>query len=231
MVVRGADNGTAMGHFEIGSSNAKEYTGEDRAAVEAMKPAFAVSLQDFQIAQESITKNGTVANPQIGVLDLYNPPAGIPSVKTPPFFVTADAARLFVADALLLAEVDGKVYSTFDGYAGTVASPQFTVVTGTCYLDGGAGLLIVKGELITKGNPSFVGIVLVMGEGRVTKAGGGNGTFDGTLMIAKFGATGGFLPPYFDVSGGGNALLEYDSEAVKKALKTPGHRVLAVTER
>jgi hypothetical protein len=231
MVVRGADDGSAMANFEIGSSNAKEYTGADNAGVEAQKPAFAVSLQDLAVAKAAITKNGTVANPQVSVLDLYTAPAGIPSAKTPPFFVSANAARLFVADALALAEVDGKVYSSFDGYAGTSALPQFTFVTGTCRLDGGAGLLIVRGELITKGNPSFVGIVLVMGEGKVTKAGGGNGTFDGTLMIAKFGTSGGFLPPYFDVTGGGTALLEYDSEAVKKALKTPGHRVIAITER
>ena len=91
--------------------------------------------------------------------------------------------------------------------------------------------MIVTGELITKGNPAFAGIVLVMGEGRVTKAGGGNGTFDGTLMLAKFNSTGGFLAPYFDVSGGGNADMEFDSAAIKKALTTPGHRVLAVAER
>jgi hypothetical protein len=73
--------------------------------------------------------------------------------------------------------------------------------------------------------------VLVLGEGRVTKAGGGNGTFDGTLMLAKFDSTGGFLTPSFDVSGGGTADLEYDSEAVRRALTTPGHRVIAVGER
>jgi hypothetical protein len=231
MVVRGADGGVMMSRFEIGSSNAKKYTGADRAGVEAQKPAFAMSVQDLTLAQSSITKNATVATPQLGVLDIYTAPAGVPSVKTPPFFVTADAMRIFIADALALAEVDGKVYASFDGYAGSVAAPQFTFVTGDCRLDGGAGLLIVRGELITKGNPQFAGIVLVLGEGRVTKAGGGNGTFDGTLMIAKFDSTGGFLAPSFDVSGGGTADLEYDSEAVRRALTTPGHRVIAVGER
>ena len=39
----------------------------------------------------------------------------------------------------------------------------------------GAGLLIVTGKLLMKGNPSFKGLILVMGEGYVERDGGGNG--------------------------------------------------------
>lgn len=231
IVIRGADDGTAMTRFEIGSSNSKKYSGEDKSGAESQKPTIGVSLQDVTTAQNAITKGSTVANPQIGVLDLYTPPATIPSVITPWFLKTADAARSFVADAEILAESRGRLYSSFNGFAGSDTNPELTFVKGTCQLDGGAGLLIVTGELITKGNPNFKGIVLVLGEGRVTRSGGGNGEFNGVMMIAKFNSTGEFLAPYFDVDGGGNSNFQYDSDAVRKALNSPGRRVLGVVER
>ena len=78
------------------------------------------------------------------------------------------------------------------------AAPQFTIVKGDCHLDGGAGLLIVEGTLYFNGpGPNFDGLILVLGQGRLLKQGGGNRDIYGSIMIARFGATGNFLEPIF----------------------------------
>ncbi len=109
-----------------------------------------------------------------------------------------------------------------NGAAGSVASPQFTIVKGDCNLDSGAGLLIVTGTLTMNGNPDFRGLILVLGQGRVIKTGGGNGDTMGAMMIARFGATGDFLEPTFLVSGGGNSIHQYDSRATLNAMVMSG---------
>ncbi len=90
----------------------------------------------------------------------------------------------------------------------------------------GSGLLIVTGELETHGNTSFQGIILVLGRGRVSRKGGGNGLIQGAMMVAKFdpnGAAGtGFGGPSFSINGGGNSTVAYDSAWIRRALDTLG---------
>ncbi len=71
-------------------------------------------------------------------------------------------------------------------HAGSTATPEFTFVNGNCTLDGGAGLLIVTGNLVMNGNPNFNGIILVLGNGYMERDGAGNGNILGTTYIAKF---------------------------------------------
>ena len=129
--------------------------------------------------------------------------------------------------------------TSFSGYAGTTAEPKFTFVNGNCTLDGGAGLLIVTGDLIMSGNPTFNGVVLVLGGGSINREGGGNGNIHGTIYIAKFARSWPasennlphpFLAPSFHTSGGGTADLRYDSEWVQKAKDALGDIVRDVRE-
>jgi hypothetical protein len=94
-------------------------------------------------------------------------------------------------------------------------------------------LLIVTGNLTLNGNPSFEGLILVLGGGHVIRNGGGNGDIYGAISVAKFNVNGngGFQAPYFDTSGGGNSLMQYDSDAVRKALNISGPRALGVHEQ
>jgi hypothetical protein len=82
------------------------------------------------------------------------------------------------------------------------------------------------------GNPSFSGLILVLGDGHVQRNGGGNGDVLGALLVAKFDANGngGFQAPFFDTNGGGNSLMQYDSAAVRSALNIAGPRVLGFHE-
>lgn len=82
------------------------------------------------------------------------------------------------------------------------------------------------------GNPSFEGLILVLGEGSVNRNGGGNGNIYGSITVAKFdrNGSGGFLAPTFTTNGGGNSTLQYDSDAVRKALNAAGPLVMGVRE-
>lgn len=88
----------------------------------------------------------------------------------------------------------------------------------------------MTGTLDMTGNADFKGLVLVLGTGKVIRNGGGNGTTLGSMVVASFGATGDFLPPYFDSNGSGNSGLSYDSKWLEKGLMTEGPTVRGVSE-
>lgn len=249
IVIRGAsDNATQM-TFALGNSNAKQYTGVDSAGVMPQTPTVAINLHDWTPGDNGIVKDGTVANPQLSILDINTIPSNWattlspapsmkpPKAKTPDFLVTADAARAFLAEAKETALQLGTYRTSLSGLAGSNNPyiPQFTFVDGNCTLDGGAGMLIVTGHLELNGNDDFKGIILVLGNGTVTRSGGGNGNIRGSWIIAKFdstpGATTGFLAPSFNVSGGGNSNFQRDSVAERDANNTLGRRVVGVVER
>jgi Tfp pilus assembly protein PilX len=95
---------------------------------------------------------------------------------------------------------------------------------------GGAGLLVVTGTLTMNGNADYKGLILVLGEGHVERKGGGGDTSLLSMAVAHFGSSGGFLAPTFNVSGGGTSTMRYDSEWVKKALRSMGPGVLGISE-
>ncbi len=133
--------------------------------------------------------------------------------------------------ASCLTEFESYVSGDFSGTVGTTSVPAFKFVDGNANLDGGAGLLVVTGNLTLSGNPDFEGLIMVPGGGSVTRNGGGNGNIYGAMIIAKFGSTGGFQGPTFNTNGGGNSLLQFDSEAIRRALNATGRPVLGVVER
>jgi hypothetical protein len=241
LVLRGHDDLATNLNIDLGSSGAKTYSGIDVAGIEPTLPSIAINAQDVNTVRHAYNgKEDTVENPKFAVLDLPNDPR--PSGIKPPWFLrTANEARAFLAESEALARscaapgspcpTRGTVVTSLSGAAGTIASPQFTIVKGNCSLDSGAGLLIVTGTLTMNGNPSFNGLILVLGEGRVLKTGGGNGNTMGAMMIARFGATGGFLEPSFLVSGAGNSNHQYDSRATENAMVMSGPIVLGIAER
>jgi len=115
---------------------------------------------------------------------------------------------------------------------GTNTAPVINVVNGDLTLTGsGAGILLVTGQLTLNGNFNYNGLILAIGEGAITKSGGGGGTVNGAMFAANLfsdpvtGAPGAYPAyttlisppshapgvPYFGWSGGGNATIQYDS--------------------
>ncbi len=232
LLMRGADDGTAAEmSFDIGSSNAKFYTGHDNAGSGTDLPTFGVTnATDLAVANDAITKGSTVEDVKTAQVSVSSLPSWLQD---------ATAARSFLNDMQAVARSMGRYYTSFSGYAGSTASPQFTFVNGNATLDGGAGLLIVTGDLIMNGNPSFSGVVLVLGGGSINRNGGGNGNIYGTIYVAKFARSWPasennqehpFLAPNFHTNGGGNADLRYDSEWVQKGKDALGDIVRDVRE-
>ena len=83
------------------------------------------------------------------------------------------------------------------------------------------------------------GPVLVLGEGSVTRSGGGNSTILGSVYVAKFarswpssenGLPHPFLAPVVSVGGGGTANFKYDSAWVQRGKDALGDIVRDVRE-
>jgi hypothetical protein len=230
LLMRGADDESAMS-FDIGTSASKLYTGHDNATAEPNLPSFGVTHGiDKVVADVALTKGATIEDVKTQI---------VPVSDLPSWLQTADAARSFLNDMQLVARSMGRYFTSFSGIAGTTADPKFTFVNGNATLEGGAGLMIVTGNLLMSGNPNFQGIILVLGEGRVDRNGGGDGNMLGSIYVAKFarswpaaenGLSHPFLAPTFVTDGAGTGDLKYDSVWVQKGKDALGDIVRDVRE-
>lgn len=82
----------------------------------------------------------------------------------------------------------------------------------------GAGIILIEGDLDLSGYPTYNGLILVIGTGVVNISGGGNGTVNGGILLAN---TSGCTSPTdtpgsveFNASGGGNFVMNYNSDAI-----------------
>lgn len=249
LTMQGAGDCSPM-TLDTGSSGAKDYSGHDLNNPTDQRPAIAVPPCDVQEADDGIKKHDTVANPEIGVLGNGTPTAGTTTtepttpVGTPSFLQSADAARDYLNSLEATARSQGRYFKPAAGTSrtvndGTSTNPAFTFVDGDCELEGGAGILVVTGNLNMSGNPDFDGIILVLGEGSVNRNGGGDGNIYGALVVAAFDRTWPadennqphpFLAPVFNTNGGGNSNLQYSSLAISRAFAALGSSVAGVRE-
>ena len=222
IMMRSSDDGTPI-TFTAGNSAAKEYSGHDHAGMAGTLPAFGSNTDADMAVEVEAANKGTVATPIAGKFG---------TSALPSWLQNANNARTFLKEQKANAVSQGRYFDSFSGTSGSTSSPAFTFVNGDCDLDGGAGLLIVTGNLEMNGNPSFEGLILVLGEGSINRKGGGNGNIYGSITVAKFDVdgTGGFLAPSFTTNGGGNATIQYDSDAVRRALNMSGPLVKGVRE-
>ena len=85
-------------------------------------------------------------------------------------------------------------------------------------------------------------MIIVTGSGGVERKGGGTGEIFGNMIVAPYenssvlpatelatGAT--FLPPQYDLSGGGNSTIAYNSTALSDGLLGVSNFVLGVAEK
>jgi hypothetical protein len=248
--IRSSDIDTQpMELLELGSSNPHAWNGNDHATPPGpAKPAFAVTNtadydagDGFGLASAGNlqgTAEHAIGADQANVLGDQQLVKLNPATDLEWWLQTADNARNFITMMREKAVATGR-FNPAD--IGTEASPKFTFVEGDLHIGGGthgAGLMIVTGEITQSGSSSFKGLILALGRGRISR----NGTPDalGALVVAKFNktwngsaytGTGNFQNPYIDSSGGGNSLVAYDSEWIRKALATTGFRTMGVSEK
>lgn len=241
--------------FNPGSSNATKISGIDAFGNPLPTlPPLGVSNGDYTATNNIVdgcSADGTSCGgngPNITPGD----PAVLTGANTTDFLKSVTAARSFLygTDGTMAAAArEGRYFST--GQA-AIDSPEglgagnpnevLTFVDGDLVLSaphGGAtlsgqGTLIVTGTLTLDGNFNFNGVIMVLGAGKVLRTGGGNGNIFGAMFVAKFDRTGAdtdlFKAPTFDVSGGGTANIQYNSEEVDKAKQVGGHNIGAVRE-
>src|ERR1041385_1453296 len=242
-------SGTPIG-FNLGGSNVTTTSGQDACGSTRSIAAFALSNPDYNRTNNVIDgcdpdgSNCNGSGPNVFPGD----PAVLGGSNTPSFLASVANARTFLygSEGMKQAAINQGRY--FTSGAAAIASTAglgannsdgaFTFVDGDLILGpgnpSGQGTLIVTGKLTLDGNFNFNGVIMVLGTGEVYRSGGGNGNIFGALFVAKFSATGmdsdQFGAPVFDTSGGGNATIQYCTDAVDKAKSVGGHAVKGVRE-
>lgn len=160
----------------------------------------------------------------------------------------------------IVQDVSNAATQTFSGdftgipNLGTNGNPEVTVVDGNLTLSGatsGYGILLVTGTLTYSGNFSFNGLVLVVGAGVLQASGGGNGNFNGGVVVANIGNNSGCaqntspcytknptdanLSPTLGIptvgwSGGGTNSLNFNSCNIQLGLNSASYTVIARRE-
>ena len=230
VVMQGADDCSPI-NLLTGDSGTKWYSGVDHSGKDPQRPAFAVSACDKDDALAGIEKPDTVVDPEVGILSDDHTDPG--NVEPPNFLDSADDARAYLNSLQAKAESIGRYFKPGAGahtVSDSIDDPQFTFVDGDCTLFDGAGFLVVTGTLTMRGNTNFRGAILVLGEGKLIRNGGGNGEILGGITIAAFGRTaGGFTAPTFLTNGGGDSRVQYDSASVATGLSS-GRNVSGIRE-
>jgi hypothetical protein len=107
---------------------------------------------------------------------------------------------------------------------GTSTASQIIYVDGDLTLTGnfsGYGILVVTGTLTLKGNFSWSGAVLAIGKGDIEASGGGNGGFDGAVIVAATRDSSNHVQtslgtPTFKFNGGGGNSIKYSAGCINK---------------
>jgi hypothetical protein len=236
--------------FALGGSNVTSTSGTDSSGSGNTLAAYAVSNTDYNATNNVIDgcqPDGTNcggSGPNVYPGD----PAVLSAPNTPSFLQSVASARTFLdgSEGMKNTAINQGRYftdgtSAINSSAGIGASNPDGVLT---FVDGdfvlgpgnpsGQGTLIVTGHLTLNGNFNFNGVIMVLGNGTVSRTGGGNGNIYGAIYVAKFARTGAdtdvFQAPTFDTSGGGNANIQYSSDAVDKAKAVGGHTIKGVRE-
>ena len=226
ITLRSADDGS-VATFAAGNSSVYNYSGYDNAAGGDL-PAFGVtSTPDYNmLVGQSLPSGQVVGSPSnIQKIDIDD---------LPTWLQTADGARAMQINLRTIAQNTGRYYTpaTPPTDFGSLTTPKITFIDGDADLNptDGAGLLVCTGALTIEGSAVYHGLILVMGQGSLTRSGGGNGQTYGSILVARFGPTGNFLAPTMQANGSGTSLIQYDSAWVRRGLGSPGPRVVAIGE-
>jgi hypothetical protein len=230
VAIRGADepvgNPTVM-TFNPGNSAAYTYKGNSTSGGTCIGGFVVTNTPDYNLINTTLAGSSQVTGcPSVAQTAIQN---------LPPWLQTADGARQILNQLQEVANFQHRYYTTASPPTdfGSDANPKFTFVDGDVDLPpgGGGGLLVVTGTLTTRGSTQFSGLILVLGGGVLLRDGGGSGDTLGAVAIARFDRGGGpFLAPTCNTSGGGSSNVQYDPNAVKRALGLGGRNVLGVSE-
>jgi hypothetical protein len=224
--------------FNPGTSNVTQYSGNNVAGNDYLPPIGTTNDALLSAVQNSV--NGNPPNPFNGTV------VGTPSNVSGemPFWLQSplnlDGA---IQNLKSVADSSGRLFpnatqsTPADLCNDGSAEKGITFVNGNLQYSGdGCGILVVTGKLTLNGGFNFKGLIIVTGEGGVDRSGGGTGTLQGNIVVAPYNQTNvtaatTFLCPKYNLSGGGNSTIVYDSSSVANGLTAVSNFVLGVAEK
>lgn len=219
--------------FEPGSSNVTEYSGDDVVSNVIIPPIGTTNDANLQVVFEKTKREPP--HPFNG--NVIGTPANVDS-EMPFWLQNAVNLNGTVQSLKLTAMASGRYYAngeTPSNIGDNASARGITFVDGDLTMNGsGGGILIVTGKLTLHGNFNFNGLIIVTGAEGVDRRGGGNGTLQGNIVVAPYDPSnlaGGFLPPKYDLSGGGNSGVIYNSSSVANGMVAVSNFVLGVAEK
>jgi len=236
--------------FNPGSSNVVDYSGQDQAAGSTdIIPPIGTS-NDVNLSAVSASVDGLPPHPFNG--NIIGVPSNI-SDDTPNWLASPTSLDAQIHAFYNVAAAAGRYYPSGvvpPNVGNNTTGQGITFCDGDFSLSGdGGGILIVTGKLTLDGNFNFKGLIIVTGKNGVDRHGGGNGTIQGNMVLAPYlnnqiddnpgsavvdlfpAATDTFLAPQYDLSGGGNSTIAYNSSALNSGLVAVSNFVLGVMEK
>jgi hypothetical protein len=235
--------------FNPGSSNVTTYSGDDAVSTDIIPPIGTINGTNLDAVNASVLRQpphpfngnviGTPSDVSNEIPDWLSTPAQMDvaiqqlaeTARSSPDPNNNPTGRFFPS---------GRQPTTFGDNANALG---ITFCDGNCTFTGnGGGILVVTGQLTLHGNFNFNGLIIVTGAGGITRSGGGNGVIQGNMVVAPYennriednlnpSATAQFLAPQYDLSGGGNSTIQYNSSSVANGLTAVSNFVLGVAEK
>ena len=228
-------------NFNPGSSAVTVVSGDDASSTDIIPPIGTTNGPNLGAVENSVSGlpphpyNGTVIGAASDV-----------SAEIPNWLATPASLDAVVNSLATVAQSSGRFFPSGvqpATFGNNTTAQGITFCDGNCSFTGnGGGILVVTGSLTLTGNFSFNGLILVTGQGGVLRSGGGNGTIQGNMVIAPYvgsqiadgidpaiSAT--FLSPSYDLSGGGNSTVVYNSNSVAGGLVAVSNFVLGIVEK
>ena len=186
--------------FFAGQSNSERYSGEDCHFLGGGNPALNVAIVGATgTGAEGLVEEGVVGPPTRYVSGEYQGDQTAVDLTdgTNPLVAGSGMGALdpVWSDCSFLQALNGKLekYATFHCTGAECELPESTTMDDIIFVEGdvtigpgysGAGILAATGEITILGNSTWTGTVLAIGEGAVTRRGGGNGVISGVTVVA-----------------------------------------------
>lgn len=240
--------------FNSGSSAAMQYSGDDVVSTDIIAPIGTTNMANLNIVEDAV--DGQPPHPFNGTI--VGTPSDV-AKELPEWLKNPLALETAIQSLYTVAKASGTYYApgaTPSGFGNSLTAKGITFVDHDVSFGGsGGGILVVTGKLTLNGNFSFNGLIIVTGQGGVDRNGGGGGTLQGNVVIApyehskimKTAAVGSspavyenkstisssttFLSPQYDLSGGGNSTVVYNSSNAANGLTAISNIALGVVEK
>ena len=227
--------------FDPGSSNVAVYSGDDTVTTDIIPPIGTSNPANLDTVSLSIDRqpphpfNGTVIGTSSNIAN------DLPAYLQSPY-----ALDVAVRSLATVAQSSGRFFPSGvqpTTFGNNTTAQGITFCDGDCVLTGsGGGIMVVTGTLTLHGNFSFNGLIIVTGQGGITRSGGGDGTIQGNVIVAPYVGSriqdnispttlSTFLAPQYNLSGGGNSTIAYNSGSVAGGLVAVSNFVLGVMEK